>query len=184
MLARKASSKHMPEEEYNILSVAEKAKRHRFVLCPNKLSNCINKKPALTTNIQDTISIVGSNEYVITADLMDSFNQRVVQEDHLPYMGFHSPHGDNYVFLRSPQGLLNQSEELETMMKTVLVDGIKANHVRVHADNIYVFGSTMAETVTRWERVLDSLQANNLKLSPKKTSCFPESLDLLGWSKQ
>ena len=78
MLARKASSKHMPEEEYNILSVAEKAKRHRFVLCPNKLSNCINKKPALTTNIQDTISIVGSNEYVITADLMDSFNQSVV----------------------------------------------------------------------------------------------------------
>ena len=42
----------------------------------------------------------------------------------------------------------------------------------------------MSETVDRWERVLDRLEENNLKLSAKKTSCFPDSLDLLGWSKQ
>ena len=136
MLARKVSSKHMPKEEYDNLSVTEKAKLHRFVLCLNKLSNNINKKPALATHIQDTINLVGSYEYVITSDLQDSFNQRLIIEDKLRYMGFHSPCGDNYVFLRSPQGLLNQSEELETMVKTVLVEGIKAGRVRVHADNI------------------------------------------------
>ena len=184
MLARKVSSKNMPVDEYNKLSVAEKAKLHRFVLCQNKLSNYINKKPALTSHIQDTINLVGGYEFVITSDLQDSFNQRLIREDKLAYMGFHSPFGDDYVFLRSPQGLLNQSEELERLIKTVLVDGIKAGHVRVHADNIYVLGRTFSDTVDRWERVLHNLQENNLKLSSKKTSCFPDKLDLLGWSKE
>ena len=83
MLARKVSSRKMPAEEYNNLSVAERAKLNRFVLCLNKLSNHTNKKPALTTNIQDTINIVGSYEFVITGDLQDSFNQRIIKEDKL-----------------------------------------------------------------------------------------------------
>ena len=47
-----------------------------------------------------------------------------------------------------------------------------------------MLGRTFSDTVDRWEMVLDSLEANNLKLSAKKTSCFPDSLDLLEWSKQ
>ena len=70
-------------------------------------------------------------------------------------MGFHSPFGDNYIFLRSPQGLVNQSEELETMVKVVLLDGVKSGHVKVHADNIYILGNTYKETVDRWEHALD-----------------------------
>ena len=99
-------------------------------------------------------------------------------------MGFHSPYGDNYVFLRSPQGLLNQSEKFETMVKVVLLEGVKAGYIRVHADNIYILGHTYSETVDRWEWALNQLEKNNLKLSPKKTGCFPEKLDLLGWSKE
>ena len=30
---------------------------------------------------------------------------------------------------------------------------------------------------------MDTLQLNNLKLSPRKTYCFPTKLDLLGWTK-
>ena len=184
MLARKVSSRNMSKQDYDVLSIPEKTKLNRFVLCLNKLCDFINKKPATTTRIEDTINLVGSYEYVITADLQDSFNQRKIKEDKWPYFGFHSPFGDHYVFLRSPQGLLNQSEELETMVKTVLVDGVKAGYVIVHADNIYVMGNNRKETVDRWERVLDSLEKNNLKLSPKKTACFPNKLDLLGWSKE
>ena len=54
----------------------------------------------------------------------------------------------------------------------------------VLADNIYVMGHTMEETVKHWKLVLHLLSANNLKLSPKKTACFPEKLDLLGWTKE
>ena len=99
-------------------------------------------------------------------------------------MGFHSPFGDNYVFLRSPQGLINQSEELEILVKVVLLTGVKEGWCRVHADNIYVLGHSYSETVDRWEQVLGLLEKNNLKLSPKKTACFPDRLDLLGWIKE
>ena len=184
MLARKSSSKNMSKEDYNKLSLEEKVKRNRFVLCLNKLCDYVNKKPAAPSRIEDTINTVGSYEYVITADLQDSFNQRWIKPNKYPYMAFHSPFGDHYIFLRSPQGLVNQSEELETMVKVVLLEGIKAGQVKVHADNIYVLGHTYTETVDRWEQVLDSLEKNNLKLSPKKTACFPNRLDLLGWIKE
>ena len=49
---------------------------------------------------------------------------------------------------------------------------------------IYVLGHTVEDTVERWKMVLDAMQKNNLKLSPKKTLCFPKKLDLLGWTKE
>ena len=184
MIRKKNSAKQMSKEKYDQLSAQEKSKLNRFVLCLNKLSNHINKKPAAVTKPEETINAVSSYEYVITADLQDSFNQRVIKNNKLPFMGFHSPFGDNYVLLRSPQGLINQSEELEMLVKIVLKEGVQTGYVRIHADNIYVLGQTQSETIDRWERVLTALEANNLKLSPKKTACFPNKLDLLGWTKQ
>ena len=183
MLRKKNSAKKLTKEEYDSLSAAGKSKLNRFVLCLNKLSNHINKKPAAVTKTEETINAVSAYQFVITADLQDSFNQRIISTNKLPFMGFHSPFGDNYVLLRSPQGLINQSEELELLVKVVLKEGVQAGYVKVHADNIYVLGHTEAETVDRWERVLLALEANNLKISPKKTACFPVELDLLGWSK-
>ena len=95
----------------------------------NKLSSHINKKPAVVTKTEETINAVSSHEFVITADLQDSFNQRLICNSKLPYMGFHSPFGDDYVLLRSPQGLLNQSEELELLVRRVLKEGVQAGHV-------------------------------------------------------
>ena len=54
----------------------------------------------------------------------------------------------------------------------------------VLADNIYVMGHSFDETVSHWKIVLDLLAKCNIKLSPKKTACFPEKLDLLGWTKE
>ena len=31
---------------------------------------------------------------------------------------------------------------------------------------------------------MEAMQKNNIKLSAKKTSCFPANLDLLGWTKR
>ena len=44
-------------------------------------------------------------------------------------------------------------------------------------------GHNYEETVQRWKLVLELISTNNLKLSPKKTACFPTKLDLLGWTK-
>ena len=184
MLARKISSRNMAKEDYEKLLPEDKAKLNRFVLCLNKMCDYVMKKPFPITKAEDTVNLVGSWKYVITGDLQDSFNQRRIQDHLLPYFGFHGPFGENYIFTRSPQGLVNQSEELEMLVKAVLKEGIRKGHVKVHADNIYVGGDTMEEAVDRWEKVLEDLNRNNLKLTPKKTACFPERLDLLGWTKE
>ena len=159
-LQKKASAKNMSKEDYNNLSLKEKAKCNRFVICLNKLCDFVNKKPAMPSRIEDTINTVGSAEFIITADLQDSFNQIWINPIKHPYMGFHSPFGDNYIFLRSPQGLVNQSEELETMVKVVLLDVVKSG----------------TPTRTAWKRT-------NIKLSPKKTASFPDGLNRLRMDK-
>ena len=184
MLALKNSAKNLPPGEYEKLSVKEKLKYNRFILCHNKLSEHVEKKPAKVNTIDETTRIVGGFEYIITSDLTDSFWQRHIAEEKLPYMCFHSPYRGTYIFLRSTQGLINQSEGLEEMLSVVLQDCIMSGWCRILADNVYVMGHSHKETVDRWQIVLKLMAANNLKLSPHKTACFPEKLDLLGWTKQ
>ena len=184
MLVFKNSARTLSKEKYANLSISEKLKFHRMVLCQNKLNDYVEKIPHKYNTLEDTIRIVGSFEHVITTDLTDSFWQRHIAEDKLPYFAFHSPFRGTYIFLRSSQGFLNQSEGLENMVSCVLQDFIAEGWCRVHADNIYVMGHTQDITVSRWQLVLEAMTSSNLKLSPKKTSCFPPKLDLLGWHKE
>ena len=184
LLVQKNSVRELGKENYNSLPIAEKLKYNRLVLCQNKLNDFVQKIPHMYTTVEDTIKAVGEHEFVITTDLTDSFWQRHIKEDKKPYFAFHSPFRGEYIFLRSSQGFLNQSEGLENLIRCVLQDGVAGGWVVIHADNIYVVGNSMEETIDRWKVVLDKLMENNLKLSSKKTACFPTSLDLLGWSKQ
>jgi len=140
MLALKNSAKNLPPGEYEKLSVKEKLKYNRFILCHNKLSEHVEKKPAKVNTIDETTRIVGGFEYIITSDLTDSFWQRHIAEEKLPYMCFHSPYRGTYIFLRSTQGLINQSEGLEEMLSVVLQDCIMSGWCRILADNVYVMG--------------------------------------------
>ena len=184
MLVQKHSSRSFTEEEYQSLSVGEKLKHNRLVLCQNKLNEYIEKIPYRYKTIEETINIVGAFEFFITSDLTDSFWQRHITPSKLPYFAFHSPFKGTYIFLRSSQGFINQSEDLEGLVSFVLHEYEAAGWCRVHADNIYVGGHNEDETIGRWKLVLHALSLNNLKLSPNKTSIFPAKLDLLGWTKE
>ena len=183
LLVQKHSVRDMGKDVYNALPIEEKIKHNRLVLCQNKLNEFVEKIPHMYTTVEDTIKAVGEKEFVITTDLTDSFWQRHITENKKPFFAFHSPFRGNYIFLRSSQGFLNQSEGLENLVRCVLQEGIAEGWVIVHADNIYVTGDEMEITVNRWKFVLDKLAKNNLKLSAKKTACFPTTLDLLGWTK-
>ena len=133
MLRLKSSARDLPPGEYEKLSIKDKLRYNRFILCHDKLSENVEKQPAKMNTLDETTRIVGSFEYVITSDLTDSFWQRHVAEEKLPYFAFHSPFRGTYLFLRSTQGLINQSEGLEEMLSVVLQDGIMSGwyHVRV-----------------------------------------------------
>ena len=183
MLVKKNSIRELPKGEYEKMQVVDKLKYNRFVLCQDKLNNYIEKIPAKLNRLEDTLRIVGNHEFVITSDLTDSFWQRHVKKEKLPYFAFHSPFKGTYIFLRSCQGFLNQSEGLEEMVSCILEKFITEGWCRVHADNIYIMGDTMEETIQNWQKLLTVMLKNNLKLAPHKTFCFSKSMDLLGWVK-
>ena len=184
MLQLKHSARELPPGSYEKLTIQEKCRYNRFILCHDKLSENVEKQPAKVNKIYDTTRVVGSYKHVITSDLTDSFWQRHVVPDKYPYFAFHSPFRGAYIFLRSTQGLINQSEGLEELVSVVLQDCIMSGWCQVLADNVYVLGNTYEETVQRWQMVLDLMSMNNLKLSARKTACFPTELDLLGWKKR
>ena len=183
MLVKKNSIRDLPKGEYEKMKVLDKLKYNRFVLCQDKLNDYIEKIPAKLNKLEDTLRIVGAHEFVITSDLTDSFWQRHVKWEKLPFFAFHSPFKGTYIFLRSCQGFFNQSEGLEEMVSCVLSKFISEGWCRVHADNIYVMGNSLDETIKNWQHVLTAMQWNNLKLAPHKTFCFSKSMDLLGWIK-
>ena len=49
------------------------------------------------------------------------------------------------------------------------------------SDDLYIGGSTPEEALSVWRKVLSALQKNGLKLSAKKTVCFPRKVVILGW---
>ena len=69
------------------------------------------------------------------------------------------------------------------MVSCILEKFITEGWCRVHADNIYIMGDTMEETIQNWQKLLTVMLKNNLKLAPHKTFCFSKSMDLLGWVK-
>ena len=143
MLVKKNSIRDLPKGEYEKMKVLDKLKYNRFVLCQDKLNDYIEKIPAKLNKLEDTLRIVGAHEFVITSDLTDSFWQRHVKWEKLPFFAFHSPFKGTYIFLRSCQGFFNQSEGLEEMVSCVLSKFISEGWCRVHADNIYVMGNSL-----------------------------------------
>ena len=184
MLVMKQSGKDIPKDQFNKMSVEEQSKYFRFVLGLDKLNSFILRQPSRHTSIPDTIHAVAQYQYVITTDLTSSFFQRHVKEDKLPFFTFESPFKGTYVMLRSPQGLINQSEGLTQLMSGVLGNYIQDGWCVVHHDNLYILANSQDTAIHRWSLVLKTLAENNLKCSPKKTFVLTERMELLGWIKE
>ena len=149
MLILKLSGKKIGKQQYEQLPITEKLKHNRFCLALNKLNDYVQKIPYKYTNISKTIQLIGASKYLITTDLTDSFWQRHIAADKLPYFAFHSPYKGTYIFLRSAQGFLNQSEGLEDLLRCILQEYIALEWCHVHADNLYVLGDTLQDSVDR-----------------------------------
>ena len=184
MLIMKQSGKNIPKDEFNSMPVEDQSKYFRFVLGLDKLNSFILRQPSRHTSIPDTIHSVAQYEYVITTDLTSSFFQRHIHKDKLPYFTFESPFKGTYVMLRSPQGLINQSEGLTQLMSGVLGQYIQDGWCVVHHDNLYVLAHNPDTAIHRWSLVLKVLNENNLRCSPKKTFVLTDKMELLGWIKQ
>ena len=120
---------------------------------------------------------------MISGDLTNSFYQRWICKRKLPYMAFHSPYKGMYILARSAQGMKNQSEGLDQMMRVVLGDLIKQGKARKIADDVQAGGETIDEAIDNFGSVLMEFEKNNIKMDPKKTRIFSKKLPIFGRSK-
>ena len=91
-------------------------------------------------------------------------------------MAFHSPYKGMYILARSAQGMKNQSEGLDQMLRVVLGDLIKQGKARKIADDIQAGGETIDDAIDNFEKLLAELDKNNIKLDPKKTRIFSKPI--------
>ena len=84
--SRVCKSHNAGEEEFSQRSEAWRIWKS-FNFWTAQLLQICSKFPAKLNQLNETIRIVGSHKFVITSDLTDSFWQRHVKTDKLPYFG-------------------------------------------------------------------------------------------------
>lgn len=66
-------------------------------------------------------------------------------------------------------------------MSHVFCDYLEEGFQMINADDMYVCGNDVNETIHNWSRILKRLEENNLKLSASKTILCPKRTAVLGW---
>ena len=156
----------------------------RFVNLFNQLNDYIKLEPSQPESISSVLYEAGQWQYMISGDLTNSFYQRWITKKKLPYMAFHSPYKGMYILARSAQGMKNQSEGLDQMLRVILGDLIKQGKARKIADDVQAGGQTVDEAIDNLEKVLIEFDKNNIKMDPRKTRIFAKKLPIFGWIKE
>ena len=156
----------------------------RFVNLFNQLNEYIALEPSQPEAIDSVLYDAGQWNFMISGDLTNSFYQRWIAKRKLPFMAFHSPYKGMYILARSAQGMKNQSEGLDQMMRVVLGDLIKQGKARKIADDVQAGGNTVDEAIANFALVLKEFDKNNIKMAPKKTRIFAKKLPIFGWIKE
>ena len=150
----------------------------RFVNLFNQLNEYIQLEPSQPESISSVLYEAGQWNFMISGDLTNSFYQHWIAKRKLPYMAFHSPYKGMYILARKAQGMKNQSEGLDQMMRVVLGELIKQGTARKIADDVHSGGQTVDEAIGNFEKVLIEFDKNNIKLDPKKTNIFAKKLPI------
>ena len=166
------------------LKTHEGPKHHglfRFVNLFNQLNEYIKLEPSQPESISSVLYEAGQWNFMISGDLTNSFYQRWIAKNKLPYMAFHSPYKGMYILARSAQGMKNQSEGLDQMLRVILGDLIKEGKARKIADDVQAGGESIDEAIDNFEAVLaDFEKKNDIKMHPRKTKIFAKRLLIFG----
>ena len=173
-LRKKQKAKDKPLNELTTKDV-------RLVVNTCELSKFMKSLPAKINKPQDVYNKLAKWKYIIKTDMYQGFFQNHMHRDAQRWCAILTPFGGMRFFKRGIQGLINQSEELDEMLanifRTLLTEGILAKQ----ADDLFVGGETIQETLENFGKMLKVCDENNIKLSPSKTIMFPVTVDIMSW---
>lgn len=153
----------------------------RLVTDFGSIASYCRPTPSLMSNCEGTIRSIGSWAYIILSDFTESYWQMKLKRSSMKYCGVVSPMKGVYVYTVGCMGLPGTEVALEELTNLLFGELIRQGRVAKLADDIFIGGSTVEETLNTFEEVLGILQENNLRLSAKKTVIAPRSVDILGW---
>ena len=99
----------------------------------------------------------------------------------MKYCGVATPFKVVQVYSKCAMGMSGSETALEELMSQVLGSLLQEGVVTKLADDLYCGANTLENLLTTWNRLLDALQKNNLKLSASKTVISPLSVTILRW---
>ena len=161
--------------------VRKKSGKMRLVTDFGSVGQYSKPQPALMPNVNSVLRHIGSYKYVITTDLSDAYFQNILSKDSMRYCGIATPFKGVRVYGRSAMGMPGSETALEELLCRVLGNQLMEGGVTKLADDIYCGGDTPGDALREWEKVLQALNQNGLKLSASKTIICPKTVCILGW---
>ena len=153
----------------------------RLVVNTCELSKYIKSLPAKVTKPQEVYNALAKWKYIIKTDLYQGFFQNHLHPSAQGWCCILTPFGGIRYFKRGIQGLINQSEELDEMLSNIFKQMLTEGKMVKIADDFFLGGQTIEETMKNFSEMLELSSQNNIKLSPAKTVMFPTSVDVLSW---
>ena len=172
-ILQKGRAKHKKLEDCSIDEI-------RWVVGFNSLNDDLLPKPSKSTSSRNILTFLAKHRFHIHADLLNSYFQIPVRKKDWQWLGVRTPFKGIRVLTRAGQGLLNSESELDELLARVLGQELQDGICYVERDDIIVGGESHQQALDNWERVLDKLNHNNLKLSPKKVKYFPSDIEVFG----
>ena len=153
----------------------------RLVTAFGEVAQYCKPQPSLMPNVDSVLRDIGKWNYLIITDLLKSFYQIPLAHSSMKFCGVATPFKGIRVYTRSAMGMPGSETCLEELMSRVLGELIQEGCVAKIADDLYVGGISFEDALQNWQRVLEALKRNNLRLSTSKTIVCPRTATILGW---
>ena len=138
-------------------------------------------QPSILPDVDSTLRTIASWQYLVKTDLTKAFYQIPLNKKSMKYCGVSTPFKGTLVYTRSAMGMPGLETALKELMCHILGDHLQNGIIAKIADDLYIGGNTLEELIINWRRVLTTLAACNIRLSPSKTVIAPKSTVILGW---
>ena len=163
---------------FPLLCVPKKDGTYRIVVDFRQLNKATISDPYPVPSMRDLIANVGQKKIFTTIDLLMGFLQIPLEETSKPLTAFTTSSG-RYQYRRMPFGLKSSPTTFVRLMDIVLT-GLLGKDVYCYIDDLIIASNTIEEHLELLEKVLQRLQAANLKLKLSKCKFLQKEVVYLG----
>jgi len=128
--------------------------------------------------IQEIFNALAGNKFFIALDLLMGYHQIAIKPEDRLKTAFFAEQG-LYMFNLMPFGLCNAPATFQRLMDRIFVEDLFKD-ILAYLDDLLVYGKSIDEVLTSFDKCLKKLIAAGLKCKPRKCKILPEKLEYLG----